>query len=394
MRTKFRKVLSLFGLGVALSVPLLSGAASPSFSCIEASLQAQLAAPLEEHYGQLKHSFQHHPHYSVEVAHPSEIKNQCALATCHLHAWASVLEDSYQARTGTPLRLSTPYWSARHWLEQSLAAVDQPEVSLKVDLTASVGASRQRILQFGAIPSDVWTAGDAFQSAPLSNRLTESVRNILARTKTALHTQPDPARQAKLRADAKTQISQIFENVLGPFPEHFSYEGKPYTPLEFAEERFPELRKPIVSMRPHLQRHDLREVATTESLITVQTSLEEIEKTATQLLDEGKSVYLTFESNASFVSPGGILSVAGHSFPTAGRPLPRSLRNSLQMTSGGHAVQLVGYDRDPKTGQVLKWKIRNSWGTSVGDQGYYHMYEDYFRTFVTSICFWKETPLE
>lgn len=50
---------------------------------------------------------------------------------------------------------------------------------------------------------------------------------------------------------------------------------------------------------------------------------------------------------------------------------------------------IVGYDLDAVTGKVIKYKIQNSWGQKSGDQGFYHMYADYFRAFVNRIHYYE-----
>ena len=42
---------------------------------------------------------------------------------------------------------------------------------------------------------------------------------------------------------------------------------------------------------------------------------------------------------------------------------------------GGHAIIVTGYDESNKL-----FKIRNSWGKDVGDQGEFYMTYDYFET--------------
>jgi C1A family cysteine protease len=64
----------------------------------------------------------------------------------------------------------------------------------------------------------------------------------------------------------------------------------------------------------------------------------------------GFSVYDSFESQE--VAQTGMV------------PMPGSNESML----GGHAVLLVGYD-DPRQ----LWIVRNSWGESWGDKGYFYM---------------------
>jgi len=80
----------------------------------------------------------------------------------------------------------------------------------------------------------------------------------------------------------------------------------------------------------------------------------------------GFSVYSSFES--ATVARTGIM------------PYPNTSREQLL---GGHAVLLVGYD---KTRQV--YIVRNSWGTSWGDRGYFYMPFQVIQNTQMSSDFW------
>lgn len=62
-------------------------------------------------------------------------------------------------------------------------------------------------------------------------------------------------------------------------------------------------------------------------------------------------------------------------------PATRSYRVNFDLNKGGHAVDIVGVDLDAQ-GRVIKYKIKNSHGTDNGEDGYYHLYRDYFENFL------------
>jgi hypothetical protein len=80
----------------------------------------------------------------------------------------------------------------------------------------------------------------------------------------------------------------------------------------------------------------------------------------------GFNVYTSFES--ATVARTGVM------------PYPKTSRERLL---GGHAVLLVGYD---KTRQV--YIVRNSWGTSWGDRGYFYMPFQVIQNTQMSSDFW------
>ncbi len=54
------------------------------------------------------------------------------------------------------------------------------------------------------------------------------------------------------------------------------------------------------------------------------------------------------------------------------------------VTSELHAVAIVGYETNAK-GKVTYYKIKNSWGNNVGDQGYFYITPDYLRALADTV---------
>jgi len=63
--------------------------------------------------------------------------------------------------------------------------------------------------------------------------------------------------------------------------------------------------------------------------------------------------------------------------------LPMSMH--LRLQSGGHAMLISGYDR-PKGKPVVKFRVENSWGTGSGDAGIFHLYREWFESYVSEIA--------
>lgn len=79
----------------------------------------------------------------------------------------------------------------------------------------------------------------------------------------------------------------------------------------------------------------------------------------------GISVYASFESDA--VAKTGVV------------PMPATNEQNL----GGHAIMAVGYDDSTQ-----RFTIRNSWGTSWGDQGYFYLPYEYVTNANLASDFW------
>lgn len=344
-------------------------------------------------YGSLKEKFKLDKNYKVLVSDQSDIKNQCSLGTCHLHSWISELEKNYKTKTHQDLKISSHYLSVSHWMRKSLELLNSDsENKVSVKLGENVYGSRSSILNSGIIPDENWTGSRDFQSAVLSSRINEYIKNIVARAKWNSSQQTDSNKALKIKESAKQEIIAVFENLVGKLPEKFNFQGKEYTPQSFQQAYFPELTKPITNLSVNSERKaKTRLLQSGTSFSIISANLDIVESTLRKLLDSNKNVYISYDHNSQFVdSKTGIMSISAFEFPTGSGPLSRKQRAYFKMESSGHAVQIVGYDFDAKTNKVIKWKLKNSWGEKTGDNGYYHMFSDYFRAFVTSISFFSD----
>jgi bleomycin hydrolase len=136
-------------------------------------------------------------------------------------------------------------------------------------------------------------------------------------------------------------------------------------------------------------------IETTSYFKVLGANIHNVETVMRALLDQGENVYLDYDHNPNFVdSDTGVMSISAFEVPSSGLPLTREQRTYFGLRPSAHAVQVVGYDVDPVTNLVTKWKIKGSWGENAGDRGYYHMHRDYFLTFALRITYFdtKQAP--
>lgn len=352
---------------------------------------AEKTAGAEPDFGTLRADFEHSRNYSKELTQFGDIKDQSALGTCHLYSWSASLEQSYLQRTGKKIKISGRHLTLMHWIDSAFRTLKSEDPKAEIQLGANPIFSRFQVLRFGAMPDAAFKPARDFDKPPLSGRLETYVQNIVDRAKFDLKSTGDSGKRIAILQRAQADILQIFNDVVGNIPTTFSYDGKSYDPRSFAKEMFPELTKPIVFMAIKGDR-DAEDVRTdiNPNFMLFETSIDRLENTVKELIDKGQAVYLGYQHEASFVDKEtGTMTLAGFHFPTNARPLSRRQREWSERNGGGHAVQIVGYDLDPKTGKIIKFKIKNSWGEKAGDNGYYHMYVDYFRAYARGITFYK-----
>jgi aminopeptidase C len=61
--------------------------------------------------------------------------------------------------------------------------------------------------------------------------------------------------------------------------------------------------------------------------------------------------------------------------------ISRADRNLVDLYYGGHATQMVGYEVN-NSGEIVAFKMQNSWGTEAGRGGYFRMDMSYFRSYI------------
>ncbi|WP_413574492.1 C1 family peptidase [Bdellovibrio sp. HCB290] len=342
-------------------------------------------------WGTLRPDFKHNTGYTKEIPQSTAIKNQCNLGTCHMHSWLASIEKSYAQRTGDVITLSNHYESAQQLLNRSLAQLKFKDLKVKIELGASPLISRDSILEYGVIPEGVWSPKTEFYKNPTAQKIQEYLENIVARSKWLAEKATTPAERIHHLETGAQQIKDLLNDVIGDLPTQFEYQGRSWTPQEFAKTYFSFFEGPQTMML--VQR--IRNKPTSESIegidTKINTDIDTVETKTASLIDQGSMVYLSYEHHAEYVDKSsGIMSIRAFYTPSYAKPLNREARDAFKKNDGGHAVQIIGYERNPETGQIIKWKIKNSWGTGSGDEGYYHMYNDYFRAFTKGVTFTTE----
>ncbi|MBS1963290.1 MAG: hypothetical protein JST04_13830 [Bdellovibrionales bacterium] len=253
----------------------------------------------------------------------------------------------------------------------------------------------------------------------------------------------------KFSQETKTKILRELRDEVGNFPKSFVVDGKTYTPYSFArtladaedemvrvryepieervprlpsddeeivkEERglfklYPELGRTLESMSPKFsgaENEDLYERIrlygkTHLSGLTLSTSggrpvnqvldagyreekvsLEKMRERIDESIAAGNPVLLsTSMVHEYYRSETGVMSLRAHG------ATPADAKNAK--FKGGHAMLVTGVYRN-RYGEVVGYRIQNSWGANSGVGGYYLMDADYFNAFVTGIVVKSKT---
>lgn len=362
-----RRIFS--SLAGILSVILVSPSFAKDLSC------ANLLSP---RYGELRPDFVHTPNYDVSIDDNS-IKNQCSTSHCHMYAWEVELERA------SGIDISNHYLDAMRLLEQTQVAL------IKRTSNLSLGSysfeSRHSIRNYGVVPQSAWKGRTDFISSSYYSRLSQTLESFLIQKIKKIKGETDPDRIKAIEDQAYEELVAILSNMIGPFPESFEFEGRTYTPRSFAVKFFPELYEPVIVVNMGTKALGVeRESSMTRT--TLKMDFYKAELLLRQVIDSDRPAHLSYRHKNQFVDNAtGVMSIDGFAYPEGAGELTAEEMKDYAAWGGAHSVLVVGYELDPTTGRVRKWKIQNSWGEKSGDNGYFHMYHDYFEKFAWAFSF-------
>lgn len=306
------------------------------------------------------------------------------------------VEQEYDSNHAEPLKLSSHYLISRLWLDRAFESVESDSMSVNVSLGANYEDSRTMVNLYGVMPDAAWTGQRNFNQQPAAGRIEEYVRTIITQARYSRSIAKTEKEKTAATVLAKKQITKLLREVTGPWPETFEYRGQTLTPSEFTAKYYKSLSKPVIELAvEHNPSFSPVRWEPRDGLTRYQAGIDYVEDVARQAIDQGQAVYLTYEHRNEYMHGAqGILSQNAVNGPAIGKPLSRTIRKMFGQANAGHAVLVVGYELDPKTGRVKKWKVKNTWGPAAGDKGFYHMYADYFREFASSIGFASDPAIK
>lgn len=373
----------------------------------------------KEDIGSVKKDFDHNTNYTKELAE-TEIKDQCAYGACWAFSTTTALEKQVLKRTGKQIELNPDYVLAYQIIFKALESIQWKEGFSEGD---QLWAAFKYVKQMGIVPESVWQSKVDFRARTQSARFTfylqslinkyqkelEPVYEALAKFNEVSVNQAKPemlAERDELVKIVEQTMDLAFKDLVqfltayaGELPQKFEFDGKEYTPLEFQKEYVkldqrsmlllaPDLlstkRSPPLSQRELARRKYFLEQIPKEVTFK-KAGFEDMEKMIIQAIDAGEPVMLgIFWQNAFVDAKTGIMSLDAFHHPFENFQVDPVDVRERNLGNGLHAVIITGYELGAD-GRVLKYKIHNSWGKKVGDEGYFHLYRDYFEAFVYQV---------
>ena len=356
----------------------------------------------------------HKPTYKEEVPNTRPIQNQKKSGRCWAFATDRVLETKLQ-KMGKPATAISPSFINYHALRQKSAALlltsmltkgkNPPAVVSKLlGEGGTSGRALSIVKKYGVVPeAKMPTTADGAASGVFMNQL----KLVLARARTSFARIPQgPDARAQYKATLRTYLKEVdtlLKATVGKPPTRFKINGKFYTPKTYARDflglKGKQMEYVALGNDPTKgwnRRYQVKGLGVAP-YERYNVSAKVLQQAVKETVKGGEAVYFSTNVSADNVhrvkkgdniprEAQGILSLKAFDYksyiPTA--RLSKRDRVASGISAANHAMAITGYDPGSR-GSVRKWKVDNSWGTSVGDNGHLHMYNDFFRHYMREV---------
>lgn len=318
----------------------------------------------------------------------TSVKDQARSGTCWAYAGISFVESEMLRAGKKPVDLAEMYVVYCAYLEKARKYVRMHGAS-----TFSPGGEGNDVLdvirRYGIVPQEVYPGlvpGETFNNhSELDRALSDYVKGVVS--------------SQTIRGDWESGLKGILDRYLGTLPSEFTYQGKKYTPLTFADK--------VVSIHPDDYRYFTSWAyepyyRNIHLLVPDNWSwqkyynlpLDEMIDMLDYALENGYTVIWSADMSEKYfsvplglaVAPADETDTLMFDGPKAEKTVTEPMRQQAfdnYTTVDDHAMHLTGIARD---GNGKKYYIvKNSWGTDVGFDGIYYVSEAYLRYKTISI---------
>ncbi len=187
-------------------------------------------------------------------------------------------------------------------------------------------------------------------------------------------------------------IYRILALNLGIPPKSFSYDGKEWTPMQFAEEYGnKEICNDYIMLmndpsREYYKCYEIdrdRHTYEGHNWLYVNLPIEDIKEMAIASLKDNTAMYFSCDVAKYLNSERGLLDIKNYDYESllgVSFDMDKRQRVSSKASGSSHAMTLVAVDE--KDGKVIKWKVENSWGATSGYKGYLIMTDEWFNEYM------------
>ncbi|MCD8435765.1 C1 family peptidase [Tenacibaculum dicentrarchi] len=332
---------------------------------------------------------------TVKDVESTQVKSQGSTGTCWSFSTTSFLESEVIRLTGKNIDLSEMYTVRNTYSEKAnnyLYRQGKAQFSqggLAHDVINSVA-------NYGLAPEQVFSGLEAGQDRHNHAEVVEVLKSMLN-----VYIK-NPAKELSPRWKKATE--SVLDVYLGENKKTFNFDGASYTPKSFAEhiKINPENYVSITSFQ-HAKMYDEFVLNIPDNFSNgafYNVSLDELVSVTENAIEKGYTIALDCDvSEKTFSSKNGIAIIPASSSENKKgltelvkeKNITPSFRQSEFEnfnTTDDHLMHIVGLMKDQKGNKYFK--VKNSWGSKVGNKGYIYMSVPYFKLKTISVLLHKD----
>jgi bleomycin hydrolase len=213
---------------------------------------------------------------------------------------------------------------------------------------------------------------------------------------------------SELKKNTLEQVYKILVYHLGTPPEEFTwrYRNKDdkiaearYTPRQFYKEVVQVNLKEYVTLfhhpvHPYQKLYQVkfrRNMADEPDMTFINLEVDALKSYALKSLMANEPVWFAADAGWQMEREIGIMAEGIYQYDALfgiDYQMTKAERIQYGISSANHAMAFIG--ADTVAGKAIKWRVENSWGTDIGDKGYWTMYDNWFNNYVFTIILHKK----
>jgi bleomycin hydrolase len=265
------------------------------------------------------------------------------------------------------------------------------------------------IEKYGVVPKEIMPETENSSKSKMMNKALETMVRQYAVELRAMH------QAGKKIVELRTRKMEMLKNVyrllvlhLGLPPDEFTwrYEDKDknivekkYTPVQFYQEAvgfdlnqyITILDYPVYPYFQHFQIDYCRNMPDKADMDFINLDIQQIKEYVLKSLLDKEPVWFAADAGWQMERDNGIMEDGIYDYQSLygfQEKMTKAERVQYHVSIPNHAMVFVA--ADTSDGQATKWKVENSWGTDLGDKGYWTMYNNWFDKYVFTVIINKK----
>jgi len=307
---------------------------------------------------------------------------------------------------------------ANQFLENIIATADRDinDRELQVLFNLGIGDggwwnSMVNIVEkYGAVPKDVMPeTKNSSKTGAMNTIINDLMMHSVEKIRMLVNAGKSSNEIVKYKLDVLKDVYRLLVLHLGEPPSEFTWRyqnkdnkiiGKQYTPLDFYKEVGGVDLKEYVSIFDHpahpynkyYQMNFSNNTAGESNMSFINLEISKLKELALKSVLNGDPVWFATDVGKENDKENGVLAIGVYDYKSlysVDTELSKRSRVLYRKSVPNHAMLFVGVDTIA-TGEVKKWRVENSWGTSPGNKGYWTMYQDWFDAYVFNVIIHKK----